>query len=213
MMTLLYAVGDSFTYGSELASCNSAWPCVLASTLNMDVVNAGKQGASNDYIVRSTINAVSELRPDLVVVAWTSCSRMEFADEYGTYDIWPGCTSREFDNNGQFAHRKELIGYISYHSNDEYEYSRWLQQVVLLQNFLKVQNVNYVMCNTFDNQQRNKKFKKTNINYWNMIDSSKFLGWPYEGIVEWTYGTPHGRGGHPLELGHERIAKQIVEYI
>tara|TARA_R110000868_G_scaffold19525_1_gene83986 strand:- start:425 stop:1057 length:633 start_codon:yes stop_codon:yes gene_type:complete len=210
-MALLYAVGDSFTYGSELTSTESAWPVLLATALNMDVVNAGKQGASNDYIVRNTINAVSELRPDLVVVAWTSCGRMEFADEYGTYDIWPGCASREFDTSHQ--HRSQLIGYISHHSDDEYEYRRWLQQVILLQHFLKVQNVNYVMCNAFDNQQRNKKFKKETVNYWNMIDTSKFLGWPYEGIVEWTYGTPHGRGGHPLELGHERIAQKIAEYI
>ena len=210
-MALLYAVGDSFTYGSELTSTESAWPVLLATALNMDVVNAGKQGASNDYIVRSTINAVSELRPDLVVIAWSSCGRMEFADEFGTYDIWPGCTSREF--NGRHLHRSQLIGYISHHSDDKYEYSRWLQQVILLQHFLKVQNVNYVMCNAFDNQQRNKKFKEENINYWNMIDTSRFLGWPYEGIVEWAYGTPHGRGGHPLELGHERIAQKIAEYI
>ena len=40
-----------------------------------------------------------------------------------------------------------------------------------------------------------------------------WFGHENDGMVEWMGDCPKGPGGHPLELGHQRIAKKINEHI
>ena len=210
---MLYTVGDSFTYGQELPNpATQAWPVLLADRLGYRLINDGRPGVGNEYIVKQTIKAVATHKPKLAVIAWTSCGRQEHADEHGVYDVWPGCNSKKFENN-QYKNRSELIKYITANNNDEHEYRRWLRQVILLQSFLQNHGIEYIMCNVFDNQHRFGKHYKDNQGYYELIDHTKFAGWPNDGMVEWTYGTPHGHGGHPLEQGHQRIAEEIVKYL
>lgn len=208
---MLYTVGDSFTYGQELQNrYRDAWPTLLARQLGMELVNDGRPGAGNEFIVKRTIQAVSKFKPSLVVIAWSSCGRQEHSDDWGVYDIWPGCSSRVFDDE-QLGHRKELIKYITLNNNAEHEYRRWLRNVILLQSFLQNHKIDYIMCNVFDNQHRFGKFYKDNQGYYELIDETKFIGWPNDGFVQWVYETPHGPGGHPLEQGHKIIAEKIYE--
>lgn len=209
---LLYTVGDSFTYGQELANpAEHAWPRLVANGLGYQLINDGHPGVGNEYMIKKTIKAISDLKPNLVIVAWTSSGRVEFADEWGAYDIWPGCNSRVFDADSKLEYRKQIIKYITAYNNEEHEYRRWLRQIILLQSFLTCYNVNYRFVSAFDNQQRSEKYNKNIQGYTSMIDLSKFIGWPTEGFVEWAYGTPHGPGGHPLEEGHQLIAEKILE--
>jgi phage anti-repressor protein len=212
MDIMLYAVGDSFTYGQELPNPEQqAWPVLLADRLGYRLINDGRPGVGNEYIVKQTIKAVAKHKPKLVVVAWTSCGRQEHADEHGVYDVWPGCSSRVFDEDPKLQYRKELIKYITVNNNAEHEYRRWLRQVILLQSFLQNHGIEYIMCNVFDNQHRFGKYYKDNQGYYELIDHTKFVGWPTDGFVEWAYDTPHGPGGHPLEQGHKQIAEKIYE--
>jgi lysophospholipase L1-like esterase len=213
-MKTLYTIGDSFTYGQELPNPEKqAWPVLLADNLGYRLINEGSPGVGNEYIVKQTVKAVAKHKPDLVVIGWTSCGRQEYADKWGVYDIWPGCNSRTFseDRSGKLEYRHELIKYISKHNNDIHEYRRWLRQVILLQSFLQNHKIDYIMCNVFDNQQRFDKYYKDNQGYYELVDHTKFVGWPNDGFVEWAYGTPHGSGGHPLEQGHKQIAEKIYE--
>lgn len=211
---ILYTVGDSFTYGDELSDPKKdSWPAVLSDKLSMSLINEGRSGVGNEYIVKKTIQAVSKYRPSLVIIAWTSCGRIEFADQYGVYDIWPGCSSRAFseDRSSKLEYRHELIKYVNQHNNDMHEYRRWLRNVILLQSFLQNQSIDYIMCNVFDNQHRFEKYYKDNQEYYELIDHTRFLGWPKDGMVEWAHRTPKGPGGHPLEEGHKKIAEEIYE--
>jgi len=211
---ILYTVGDSFTYGDELSNPKKdSWPAVLSSKLGMFLTNEGRSGIGNEFIVKKTIQAIPKYKPNLVIIAWTSCGRVEFSDQYGAYDIWPGCNSRTFseDRSGKLEYRHELIKYISKHNNDVHEYRRWLRQVILLQSFLQNHSIDYIMCTVFDNQQRFDKYYRENQGYYELIDHTKFVGWPNDGMVEWAYGTPQGPGGHPLEEGHRKIAEKIYE--
>lgn len=207
---LLYTVGDSFTYGQELSNPEqTCWPRLVANSIDYELVNDGRPGVGNDYIVKKTMQAVSELKPDLIIVCWTSAGRVEHADEWGAYTTWPGSNIRVFDDS-KLSYRKELIKYITIHNNKEYEYRRWLRNAILLQSFLKCYNVKYKFVSAFDNQSRNKKYMQHNDGYVQMIDTDNFIGWPYEGLVEWAYDTPHGPGGHPLEEGHKLIADKVA---
>ncbi len=74
-MRRLVTFGDSFTYGHYLPdNLTQAWPAVLASKLNYEVVNKAVPGASNIEILAEILTF--EFRPtDLVIVGWTFIER------------------------------------------------------------------------------------------------------------------------------------------
>jgi hypothetical protein len=205
---MILTVGDSFTYGEELSDPKLAWPYLLDNK----VINLARPGVGNEFIIKKTVLAISKYKPNLVIVAWTSCGRKEFADELGAFDIWPAHNRRKF-NNKELGFRLPLIDYITKYNNALHEYRTWLRQVVLLQSHLQVKRQPYLFCSTHDNQHRFGRFYKVCQDYYDLIDHKKFVGWPNDGMIEWAYQTPHGPGGHPLEQGHQRIAEKIAEYI
>lgn len=205
---LLYTVGDSFTYGEELPDpASQCWPALLAEKLGYTLVNLGKPGRGNNYIVKASIKQVPKLKPDLVIVAWTSCGRLEFADRYGVYDIAPGW-KRRFEKPR--PHRDTLMKYITSYHNEQHQYRNWLRSVILLQDFFKLRNINYRFVNTFDNHELNKKYAATSEEYIQLIDTDRFIGWADNtSMLEWMGDCSKGPGGHPLEQGHARIAETI----
>jgi hypothetical protein len=209
----LLTVGDSFTYGEELSNVNNAWPFLLGNKLGYTVDNFAKPGAGNTKILRNTIENAD--RYDIIVVAWSHFARIEFADEHGVFDIWPGYRGRMF--SGSLDYRFELINYINRHHDDVYLYSQQLINIILLQNYLKQNNKKYIMLDSFieryDPDSSKEKIRLSMPQVVNQIDSTYYIGWPTITMAEWTYGTPRGPNGHFLEQGHEIVANKIYEYI
>ena len=87
----LLTVGDSFTFGDELADRNVAWPFLLGKQLGYEVTNLGKPGSGNTRMVRHAVEQINNY--DLIIIAWSHFARTELADENGFYDIWPGCSA------------------------------------------------------------------------------------------------------------------------
>jgi hypothetical protein len=208
---LLYTLGDSFTFGEELPEpTTQSWPALLANKLGYDLRNRGRPGCGNNYIIKTAIKEVPVLKPDLVIVAWTSCGRMEFADRYSVYDIWPG-SERKFER--PYPHRQTVEKYITSYNNEAHQYRSWLRSVILLQDFFKLRNINYRFVNTFDTQKLSHKYLTASKIYSDLIDTQQFLGWPYTGIVEWAAGCPTGPRHHPLQEGHVCIANAIARLL
>lgn len=210
---LLQTFGCSFTYGEELPDPSTqAWPVLVSEKLGYKIQNYGKRGVGNNYLIKKAMTKTTEYNPDLVIVSWTSCSRQEFADEWGAYDIAPGWF-RRFEKYKK--HRLELAKYLTAYHDEQYQYRQWLRSVILLQDFFKLRNINYRFVSAFDNQTLNAKYSHTSKEYINLIDTDKFIGWPSENMVEWTQkegnSLPKGPGGHPLEEGHKRIADIIFD--
>jgi hypothetical protein len=176
--------------------------------IGYEVSNLGQPASSNDKIVRKVLENYQD--HDLIIVAWSHYARIELADEYGIYDIWPG--SNESVHTG-IDHRKDIVKYISRYHDDIYDMKRYLIQIILLQNFLENNNKNYVMVNTFGNNYLELAEKVDFSPLSSMINEETFLGWPNEQFVEWTYGCPQGPNGHFLEEGHQRVAEKINEHI
>jgi lysophospholipase L1-like esterase len=198
----LLTVGDSFTYGEELDNRANAWPNVLATTNRYELTNLAEPGSGNTRIVRNCIQHVDQY--DMVIIAWSHFARIEFADEYGIYDTWPGHRGLLFNDNLEF--RKKILSYITNYHNDNYLYNQYLINIILLQNYLKSNNKKYIMLNSFG---RNK----IDNNLIDQIDKELFLGWPNQSMMEWTYGCAKGPGGHFLEDGHIKVAEKINEHI
>ena len=174
--------GCSFTSGEESPI---AWPSLIA-----DTVNIAQPGASNDYILQSTVNYLATTaKPEFVIIAWTSPNRIEISGKHLTPT-----------SGAKYGH--ELIDAVFGDWDIVWARSRFLSQVLLLDAFLIQQEIPHLFVSAFDIQD------------WATGESFEtWLGWPNEGLVEWMGDCPKGPGGHPLELGHERIAEKINEHI
>ena len=171
--------GCSFTSGEE---STVAWPSLIPNTINI-----ATPGASNDYILRSTVDAL-EVIDDIthVIIAWTSPHRIEISKKHLT------ATSQ-----GKYG---EVVKVVFGDWNYQWAMDKFKTQVKLLDRYLV--NIPHLFVSAFDIQQMAEG---------TLIDN--YLGWPKEGIVEWMGDCPRGPGGHPLELGHQRIAEHINEHI
>ena len=212
----IVTAGDSFTYGEELADLNSAWPFVLAKLCgDATCVNLGKPAASNDKIIRllmSHLMATDQVMPDLVVIGWTSAARIEWADDYGTYDVWPGYGGNLFTRDSA-TWRRDLVDYISKFHSSAYIHQRFLQQVILMQSFLESKGIRYVMLNTIQNEYYKKSFFPEQPWYFEHVNKTNFLGFDKEGMAEWTHEVKKGPHHHFLEEGHQIVAKKVYEHI
>jgi hypothetical protein len=198
----LLTVGDSFTYGEELSDVSNSWPNVLSEMNGYELTNLAKSGTGNTSIVRNCIQHMDQY--DIVIIAWSHFARIEFADEYGIYDTWPGHRGIIFNGNLEF--RKKILTYITDYYDDNYLYNQYLINIILLQNYLKSNNKKYIMLDSFSKNKIDNDLIK-------QIDKELFLGWPNETMMEWTYGCAQGPGGHFLEDGHRKVAEKINEHI
>jgi len=202
----ILALGDSFTYGYELQDTSNAWPCVLARKLNATVTNLGKPGGGNTQIVRNIVEHADQY--DLVVIGWASPGRIEFADNIGTYDVWPGCAVKGFTGA-----RVELARLVTISHNDNYLFRQFLVNVILAQQYLKSKGIAYVMASTQGNEWYYNTCKQHNQDLIDQVDTEHCIEWPTGGMAEWTFGCPQGPGNHFLDDGHQLVAEKFYEHI
>lgn len=209
MKPQLLTVGDSFTYGDELTDHYQAWPYQLADLAGYEVHNMGQSGSSNASILRRTLEELAENHYDLVIIGWTSPGRIEWKDDIGiAYNIWPGYPSdTKFFTDHPW--RVDFLNFISQHHNSAWLYQQYLIQVISLQSYFKVHNINYCMINVRQNDYYRAVGKESHEQLAKQVDVDKFIGWEQFGMVELTANLPKGAGNHPLEKGHERIANEI----
>ena len=213
MIKNILTVGDSFTYGEELENRDSAYPYYLAKGLKANVVNLGIPSGGNKQMIRKVMDyVISGEAVDLVVIGWTSPGRMEFADANGVFDIWPGYSGDLFRRDGQ-EWRLELLNYINMHHDPEYIYQQFLLDVILLQDFLKNRGIKYIMLRVVGNEYYHNTYYNDDAVLTKQIDTQHFLGWPNEGMAEWTNGCKRGPRGHFLEEGHRKVTAKLYEHI
>jgi len=202
----LLTVGDSFTYGSELANPNwHSWPVLLSRKNNWQIVNQGKGGGSNDRIIRIVFEEMQN-NYDLIIVGWTSYDRFEVNNN----DI----SIYTAENRPLLDEWKWTKDYYKYGYDAYYHFTKYLRQIILLQNHFRQHNQRYIFCNAIETPELYIKQAWATPTYLlDQIDPTYFIGWPNEHMGVWQGDCPKGPGGHPLELGHQRIAETINEHI
>jgi hypothetical protein len=208
---MIYCIGDSFTYGEELTDREQAWPGLLGKKLNRPVTNWGKPATGNYRIVKRTIDAVFNADAELIIIGWSDPARQEFADDISITDIWAGRDYRRMQTCTD--HRVDLIKYMTAYDVPGYYYAKWLREIILLQTFCRANNVPCVMFSACNAEDWNRSYMHTQTDLIKQVDATTYVGWPLSGSTAWTFGTPHGPGGHPLETGHTIIAEKIYEHI
>ena len=211
----ILTLGDSFTYGEELASPGeSGWPQQLANKLGASLINLGLPGNSNPAIVRQLLSHCTHTyneTPDLVVIGWSSPGRTEHSDISGNFNIWPGYSGNLFKEHHPW--REDILSYINRYHNDDYLFETFLQQIILVQNFLANHKIPYLMLNTGGNEYYKNTFSKKFGYYSHLLNVDNFIGWPTVGMAEWVGKSPKGPNGHFLEDGHQIVAEKIYEYL
>lgn len=208
---MIYAIGDSFTYGDELTNQDLAWPALLSQKLDRLVINKGRSATGNTRMTKRAIDAVID-GSEMIIIGWSDCNRQEFADDIGIYDLWAGRNYRAFQLEDP-THRINLIKYITAYDTPEYYYAMWLRQIILTQSLCKANNISCIMFIACGAHESHKLYHKKYEKLISLIDQTLFAHPLTESVAEWTYGTPHGPNGHPLEAGHEIIANKIYEHI
>lgn len=197
---MILTVGDSFTYGEELQDrTNNAWPYLLG----MDVRNMGQGGGSNDMIMRVVAEETAKTKYDLVIVGWADTSRFE---------VWSNQGPISVNHNGR-RNIPWVPDYYKYSYDEKFGFRKWFTQILVLQQYLKSINQPYIFVNVAGLQGHYVDYKDEFGYIWDQYDISNYLGWPLDGMLEWQGNCPKGPGGHPLELGHQRIAEKINEHI
>ena len=232
----IYVNGDSWTYGSELRDPAHAdvkddfdlvhdtyrqahnWPGILGETYNVPVINSGWAGGSNHRILRTTITDIANLkrqgRKPLAVISWTQMQRFELYNAEN--DNWLEFVGPSAKNN----HKIGLELWEKY-STDRSDLTQYLQHLILMDGFLKTNNVPYIGTNIF----------RHNFNILEDLSvDPQFAPYLYQlskvvGLSNHLYNVaisqiliPHvdvkyGVGGHPLEYGQIVIANHIKNKI
>jgi hypothetical protein len=211
----ILAIGCSFTYGMELPDCppstfyvgkdasKLAYPALLANKLNAELTNLSLPGGSNSRTFRVAMDESTKKQYDLVICQWTDISRLDI--RYNQNDFPVTANSRWLDRD--FPWIKE---YFKNHYDDSHSYQTWITQVIALQNYFKSTDQRYLFANMVPMRNTvDKEFQ----HLIKQIDTDYYIGWPHYAMVDWMGNCPKGPGGHPLELGHKRIADKIYEHI
>jgi len=147
-------------------------------------INIAMPGYSNDAIIRSTVQFI-ERDPD----------------QFTEYAIIAWTTPHRTEVNSKHltptSHQKygSICDQVFLDWDDDWAVNKFHTQVVLLDAYLKSKSIPYIFIRTFD------------------VPNSNIGNWVPGSIVEWMGDCPKGPGGHPLELGHQRIAEHVKEYI
>ena len=202
----ILAIGDSFTFGAELQNPDKdAWPAILAEKNNWELKNQGGGGGSNDRIIRIAFEELSNTY-DLIIVGWTAWDRFEV--KHGDMSAWTSANRKLSD------HWQWVRDYYKHAYDDYFAFCNYLRQIIMLQSYFKQNKQRYIFCNAFDTPKAYLEQNKLEaVQLSGQVDTEYFIDWPNGHMCEWMGNSPKGPGGHPLELGHQRIAERINEHI
>lgn len=212
---MLYVNGDSFTYGTGVEHSNT-WAYLLSQRLGINLVNDAVPGSSNDRIVRTTLDSLAKYNPELVIIAWSSFLRTEWSSmqlepmhlHEMDFDSRPIIQVQPNYDKYRAADRERIRSY--YESlNLDWAMDRYLNQVLLLQSYLKDSKIRYVFVNALDNYSKefyDKSKKSTNV-------GNEFLGWPDQCFNQWFTKEQRLPDGHLNELGHRALAEKLYKHV
>jgi hypothetical protein len=172
----LYFNGCSFVWGDELEDREQeSFPYLLKEKFNCDILNDSANAASNQRILRTTLSR--DLKDYFVIIGWSSIFRYEYFTDKGVtllnkydFEVWNQVTP----------------GMKGFHTGAYLEYEwfimNFINQVLVLQNYLKNNNIPYFFFLSFgENVDERNEVQK----FWNNsktdIPMSKWI----DGYDEW----------------------------
>lgn len=158
---MILANGCSFTEGYDLESTDLAWPSQLGKIKNIPVHNIALGGASNDRISRTLKEALVTIRPEIVVVGWTTIDRNELHHRDGFYvrATSQNCLveCEEIPNDVDLLHQN----WLKYNHNSWINYRDWIYSVLFFQQFFEELKIPYLFFTALGNNYINEFINQT----------------------------------------------------
>ena len=142
----IMSVGCSHTEGIGVHD-RQTWSYYLSRMIPNGVdLNLGISGRSNDYIARSIITWVDEMKPSIVLAMYTYPHRREYYKENGDIEPYSNTPWGYFDI--------EKAGRITWAnmtstSNKNEDFINWYKNHILITNFLKAREIPFIWNGTF----------------------------------------------------------------
>jgi len=197
---------------------SEVWPKTLGRILGCETYNAGRLGADNRRIVRSGINSIKYLQEkgckDIFLIAgFTSFTRVPLYQVKG--------------NKGILTHhqvRPSMKYFNQYFKKLQVLTDDFLLDVIGLQNFCEVNNVNYLFFNAFDtvdNIENSTLFSYLDKKHWVYKDPieytfKQFIVDKFRGNLgrgEWDDKSDYFVSNHPTDLSHKNWGEFLADYI
>ena len=190
---------------------SDVWPKVLGKKLGLETWNCGRNGASNDRIVRSTIYSVEYLeslgKKDLfVVIGLTSLTRFSNLEKQNDRLVY---------NDVHLWH--DLMKNIT---NLDVVYHKHLVNIINLQNYLKMKNIPYLIFNAFDKEMesdftKHKLYDNIDLNnIYNKDFKPHFLDYIEKKFnTNWGNDDDYFKKSHPTDKSHIEWANNLHKYI
>ena len=153
----LYFNGCSFVYGGELDNPErDSFPNVLQRKIDCEILDDSENGISNQRILRTTLSR--DLKDYMAIIGFTSLYRTEYISKNGT---WAKL-------NPSLKIRKEHEDFSMI--KDEWLMMNFINQVLVLQNHFKYNNIPFFFFLSFANNmdEREKVLK-----YWTEYKENK----------------------------------------
>ena len=183
----IMSVGCSHTEGIGVHDRQTWSHCLSRMIPNGVDLNLGISGRSNDYIARSILTWVDELKPSIVLVMYTYPHRREFYRDNGDVEPYHPNPWGYFDEEkeGRMIWANKIAS-----SNDKEDFINWYKNHQLITYYLKSKQIPFIWNGTF-----------VGTNY---TDESRFDG-DYPNFTD--------SHTHATALQNEEYAKNLYKYI
>ena len=164
----LYFNGCSFVWGDELEDRkNEAFPFLLQKKINCEILNDSLNGISNQRILRTTL--LRDLKGYTAIIGFTSLYRTEYFSENKNWlRINPtGGNHKEMKDFTMIEHEWLIMNFIN--------------QVLVLQNYFKYNNIPFFFFLSFAN---NMDERKNVLDYWRKYRENKSMAKWMEGYED-----------------------------
>lgn len=205
----LVTAGCSFTVGQGLADPPAqSWPTLLADKLNLECVNLAEKGAGNEYISNSVLeySLNHSTRDCFFILAYSEYVRIDFckrSDKNTRIHLTPHSTRWP---NIRDAIYPEFV-------NDEYFFKKFLLNIIKMQSYFKLNNIDYMMVSAITEVDP-KFYQQSDIrNLINCIDINKYKNFDEINFNAIIFPDGMQPDGHPNEIGHQKIADTLKDWI
>jgi hypothetical protein len=161
------SLGCSNTEGVGV-NYTKTWPYEFTSLIPNGVnFNFGTAGCSNDFISRCLLTYYDEIKPDLVLIMYTSPLRREiYTKDGGVKPFVVGAKWGWFEEeDGEKTH--EILSELQ---NDNEDFINWYKNHLLIKYFLESKGCNWLWNGWFDIPKEYKEYNRFDDNYQKFID-------------------------------------------
>jgi len=162
------SLGCSHTEGVGV-NYNDTWLLQFSSLIPDGVnMNFGKGGRSNDFICRCLLTFYDLIKPDLVLIMYSSPLRREVYTKGG--GVEPFMPTHSWGYMVETSDGKKIQNYLSEIQNDNEDFINWYKNHQLIKLFLESKNCNWLWNGSFSTPIEYEEFNRFDGNYKNFID-------------------------------------------